>query len=365
MNTFTRLGLAALIGAFSLTTMAAPQAVASAQQTKDRSFVARGIYMTATSMQIDRFYTLVDGLKKAGGNTVIFDAKDEDGIVSYKSNVPLAKEIGASDHGPLRDLKKRVDYLHANGIHVAGRICLFHDPILAKKRPDLALKTKAGKPFPEKGKPAWSDPNLPVVQQYNLDLANELAAAGVDEIQFDYIRYPAQGKTREIAYGFDPATKPKHTVITGFLQKAYNELHRKGKLVSIDVYGVIAWQQNIDERITGQRVQDLAKYTDFICPMVYPSHFGAGFDKYRKPADEPYYFVSSGVSRLSKLTAGTGVSIRPWLQAFPWRVSNFGPGYVTTQIKAAHDEKAVGWMMWNAGNKYEAAYSGMKRYNGK
>lgn len=364
MKTVTRFGLAALIGAITLTTVATPQAHATAQATKDKTFVARGIYMTATSMQIDRFYKLVDGLKKAGGNTVIFDAKDEDGIVSYKSNVPLAKEIGASDQGPLRDLKKRVDYLHANGIHVAGRICLFHDPILAKKRPDLALKNFAGKPFPEKGKPAWSDPNLPAVQQYNLDLAKELAAAGVDEIQFDYIRYPAQGKIKEINYGFDPAKKPKHTVITGFLQKAHDEMHRQGKLVSIDVYGVIAWQQSIDERITGQRVQDLAKHTDFICPMVYPSHFGPGFDKYAKPGDQPYYFVSKGVSKLAKITEGTGVSIRPWLQAFPWRVSNYGPAYVTTQIKAAHDEKAVGYMMWNAGNKYDAAFSGMKRYLG-
>ncbi|MNL74092.1 hypothetical protein D3C87_1996580 [compost metagenome] len=57
--------------------------------------------------------------------------------------------------------------------------------------------------------------------------------------------------------------------------------------------------------------------------------------------------------------------IRPWLQAFPWRVSSFGPHYVTTQLKAARDEKAVGWLMWNAGNKYEAAYSGIARFYGK
>lgn len=343
----------------------APVAAHATQTAKPKNFEAKGIYMTATSMQIDRFYKLVDGLQKAGGNTVVFDAKDEDGIVSYKSNVPLAKQIGASEQGPLRDLKKRVDYLHSKGIHVVGRICLFHDPILAKKRPDLALKTYAGKAFPEKGKPAWSDPYLPAVQQYNIDLAKELVAQGVDEVQFDYIRYPAQGKIKEINYGFDPAKTPKHTVITGFLKRAYDEMHRAGKLVSIDVYGVIAWQQSIDERITGQRVQDLAKYTDAICPMVYPSHFGPGFDKYSKPGDQPYYFVSKGVAKLSKLTEGSGVTIRPWLQAFPWRVSNYGPAYVTTQLKAARDEKAIGWMMWNAGNKYEAAYSGISRFYGK
>lgn len=360
MNTVTRFGLAALIGAIAFTSVATPSVAAQ----KTKTFEARGIYLTATSMQIDRFYKLVDGLKKSGGNTVVFDGKNEDGIVSYPTNVPLAKEVGASKEGPLRDIKKRIDYLHANGIHVVSRICLFHDPILAKKRPDLALKTKQGGLFLEKGKPAWSNPNLPAVQQYNMDLAKELLALGVDEIQFDYIRYPAQGKVKDIAYGFDPEKTPKHSVITGFLKRAYNEVHAAGKLVSIDVYGVIAWQQSIDERITGQRVQDLAKYTDFICPMVYPSHFGPGFDKYKNPANEPYYFVGSGVKRLAKVTEGSGVTIRPWLQAFPWRVSNFGPHYVTTQMKAARDEKATGYMMWNASNKYEAAYSGMKRFYG-
>ncbi len=328
----------------------------------DRTFDARGIYVTATTMQISRLDRLVTALRQVGGNTVVFDAKDEDGIVSYRSSVPLVRQIDADREGPIRDLKAKVMALHERGIHVAGRICLFHDPILARKRPDLALKTRAGKPFPEKGRPAWSDPNLPAVQAYNLDLARELADAGVDEIQFDYIRYPAQGPIKEIALGFDPARKPKHAVITGFLAKAAREMHAKGKLVSIDVYGVIAWQQRIDEIITGQRVQDLARHTDIICPMVYPSHFFPPFDGYQHPADQPYYFVSQGVKRLAKLTQGTGVVIRPWLQAFPWRVSNYGPAYVQTQLRAARDEHAIGWMLWNAGNRYDAAFQGVSRF---
>jgi hypothetical protein len=182
---------------------------------------------------------------------------------------------------------------------------------------------------------------------------------GVDEIQFDYIRYPAQGRIKEIRLGYDPQTKPKHTVITAFLERAAHELHARNKLVSIDVYGVIAWQQRIDEVITGQRVQDLARHSDIICPMVYPSHFFPPFDGYQHPADEPYYFVSQGVRRLAKLTQGTGVTIRPWLQAFPWRVARYGPGYVRTQIQAARDEKAVGYMLWNAGNQYDIPFRGV------
>ena len=324
------------------------------------AFDARGIYLTATSMAIPRFYKLVDGMKAAGLNTVLFDAKDEDGIVSYPSQVPLAKEIGAFKEGPIRDLKKKVDYLHSKGIHVAGRICLFHDPILARHRHVLAIKTKSGALFLEKHKPAWANPYNPAVQQYMIDLAKELAASGVDEVQFDYIRYPAQGNIKDIDYGFDPKTHPKHQVITGFLQRAQSELHKMGKMVSIDVYGVIAWQQSIDERNTGQRVQDMARYTDAICPMVYPSHFFGTFDGHKHPGDEPDYFVDAGVKKLAKITNGTGVTIRPWLQAFPWHVSNFTPRYVTTEIHAARREGAVGYLLWNAGNKYDVGFAGAK-----
>lgn len=363
MKTVTRSLLAAMLCATGLVAVGAPQAQAVSAQ--PRNFEAKGIYMTATSMEIKRFYTLIDGLKKVGGNTVVFDAKDEDGIVSYPSNVAIAKQIGAFKEGPIKDLKKRVDYLHSKGIHVVGRICLFHDPILAEHRPDLALKTLSGTPFLEKHKPKWANPNLPAVQQYNIDLAKELVSSGVDEVQFDYIRYPAQGDLKSINYGFDPKVHPKSDVITGFLKRAAAEMHHMGKLVSIDVYGVIAWQQKVDELHTGQRVQDLAKYTDAICPMVYPSHFYGMGRKGRVPGDDPDYFVGQGVAKLAKITQGTGVTIRPWLQAFPWRAPSFGPGYVATEIRAAKSNSAIGWLMWNAGNKYDTAFSGITRYYGK
>ena len=138
MRVASRAGLA--LSALALAWLA-PSALAA-----DKTFDARGIYVTATSMQLSRLDRLVTGLRQVGGNTVVFDAKDEDGIVSYRSKVPLVREIGADREGPIRDLKAKVRSLHDRGIHVAGRICLFHDPILARKRPDLALKTRAGTP---------------------------------------------------------------------------------------------------------------------------------------------------------------------------------------------------------------------------
>lgn len=337
-----------------------PQAAKPVKQSKPKTFEAKGIYMTATSIQIDRFHTMTDNLVKSGGNTVVFDVKNEDGIVSYQSQVPMVKQIGADKNGPIRDLKSRVKEMHDKGIHVAGRIVLFKDPILAKARPELTLKSKStGQPWLDKGKLQWLDPNHPEVIAYNLAIANELAEMGVDEIQFDYVRFPAESKTSDIAYSFDTETTPKHEVITSFMKKAYEDLKPKGVLISIDVFGVIAWNKDIDQRITGQKVEDLAKYVDVMCPMVYPSHFGNIFDGKKNPADHPTYFVEEGVKKLYAKIDGSGAVVRPWIQGFGWRVTNFGPGYVGKQIDAAKDAKAVGYMVWNASNKYEPTWKAM------
>ncbi|HBN09446.1 MAG TPA: hypothetical protein DD435_12620 [Cyanobacteria bacterium UBA8530] len=323
---------------------------------KPKSFEARGLYMTATSAGCKRMFRLVGEMKKNGVNTVIFDAKDMSGLISYDSKVPLARKIGAVSPYLIRDLPKMIEHLHRQGIHVVARVTLFYDRQLATQRPDLAVRSKAtGRSWIEQGNgPTWVDPSLAEVQNYNLDLAKELIRNGVDEIQFDYIRFPAMGNTRDARYRFDAKT-PKHVIITDFLKRAYSELKPLGALLSVDVYGVVAWDQGIDVVITGQKIEEMCLYTDVICPMLYSSHFYGNFDNKRYPPDEPYYFVSQGVQKFQKRTKGSGVAIRPWLQAFSYRVSRFNTGYVRSQLQAADDTKSIGWSMWDAQNQYKVA----------
>lgn len=330
---------------------------------RDRTFDARGIYVTQTSAATERVFTLVKELKPLGLNTVVFDVKDMDGIVAYKTNVPLAIKSGAR-RDTIRDMGKLISMLHDQGIHVVARQVLFHDKWLAQKEPRLALQSKSGGPWREKGRLVWLDPNHPEVQEYNLAIARELADLGVDEIQFDYIRFPAMGDTQNIAYSFDREKIRKDQVITGFLKRVQSELKAKGVLVSIDLFGVVAWDEGVDVKITGQRMEDLGKYADIISPMVYPSHFYPPFDGIKYPAWEPYHFVSQGVIRTARKTAGTGVVIRPWLQAFPFMVKGrFNADYVATQIKASYEAGGVGWLLWDAQNQYEVGRQGMARWN--
>jgi hypothetical protein len=330
---------------------------------RDKTFDARGIYITQTSAATERVFTLVKELKPLGLNTVVFDVKDMDGLVAYKTNVPLAISTGARRE-VIRDMGKLISMLHDQGIHVVARQVLFHDKWVAQKQPRLALQSKKGGPWREKGRLVWLDPNNPEVQEYNLAISRELADLGVDEIQYDYIRFPAMGDTQNIAYSFDRSKVRKDEVITGFLKRAHEELKARDVLVSIDLFGVVAWDEGVDVKITGQRMEDLGKYADIISPMVYPSHFYPPFDGFKYPAWEPYYFVNQGVLRTAKKTAGSGAVIRPWLQSFPFMVKGrFNADYVATQIKASYDAGGVGWLLWDAQNQYIVGRQGMARWN--
>ena len=96
--------------------------------------------------------------------------------------------------------------------------------------------------------------------------------------------------------------------------------------------------------------------------MLYPSHFYQDFDKLAYPPDHPEYFLREGVKRTAKKTAGSGVVIRPWIQAFPYRIRNYGPAYVARQLRGNEEGKGHGWLLWNAGNDYKVGFAGVSQF---
>lgn len=329
-----------------------------------KDFEGRGIYVTGTIAGSDGVWDLVKDLKAHGGNTVVFDAKDMNGVITYKSQVPLAKEIHAYKGDMITDMPKFIERLHKEGIHAVARVAQFHDAILAQKKPQWALRSKkTGGIWKEVGEQVWADPSRPEVQDYNIALAKELVGLGVDEIQLDYVRFPAMGDTPDITWSTAKTTqKEKHDVITAYVSRVHDELAPTKALLSADVYGVVAWDQGIDVRITGQKLEELGKHLDAISPMLYPSHFYSNFDHFAYPPDHPDYFVSQGVLKVAKKTAGSGVRIRPWLQAFPYRIHNYGPDYVAKQLVANQSAKANGWLLWNAENNYKVGFEGVEKW---
>jgi hypothetical protein len=324
-----------------------------------KDFEVRGIYLTGYTAGSAHGLDLIEKWKAVGGNAVVFDVKDYDGEV----RVPFEHRYAPSAGITIRNLPKFAHYLHSLHIHAIARIALFRDAYLAQTYPALAVHSRrTGKPWLENGKLAWLDPSNPEVQQYNLDLARLVAGAGVDEIQFDYVRFPAEGDQADagFAYQKEHPDWPRSKVITDFVAEAHQDLHARGVLVSIDVFGVMAWARPIDLSHTGQDIADLARHCDVMSPMVYPSHFfhmeGYGF-----PGDAPEHFISESMQRFEQMTRGTGAVLRPWLQAFGWRTKTYSVQYVMTEVRVAKEQGGIGFLFWNARNDYSKPLEAMPK----
>jgi hypothetical protein len=314
-------------------------------------------------MATQKIQRLVEKLIAAGGNTVILDGKDMSGMLSYPSKVSLAGEIGANGSPVTRDLAKLIHYLHERNIHVGMRLVLFYDQLLATEKPEVALRDRiTAEPLVENGKIAWVDPSHPTVQEYNLAIAKELAEMGVDEIQFDYIRFPTKKNIEYAESGPDGQSTPRDKIITDFLAQARNELAPYEVLLSIDVFGIIAWGRSEDIEMTGQKVEDLARHCDVVSPMIYPSHFHRPFQGIANPNDQPYLLVSETCERFARFLTNSQATLRPWIQAFPLGTNNFGEGYVLEQLRALDGSRARGWLLWSAGNKYEVVWKALAQW---
>ena len=322
-----------------------------------KDFEVRAIYLTGLMAGSDHGIKIVKRWREAGGNTVVFDIKDSDGTV----NIPFDHPLLGPHKTYIHDLPKYTHFLHSQGMHAIARIAMFRDERLVVSHPELAVKSKkSAQPWRENGKLVWTDPSRIEVQEYDIALAQAAVEGGADEIQFDYVRFPAEGDQKDASFSFQKSHPEwqRADVIADFLRRAYTALHPKGVLLSLDVFGIMAWQRPVDLSHTGQDIVRMAKNCDVLSPMIYPSHF-FGMDGIARPGDEPEHFIGESMDRFQKITAGSGVVIRPWLQAFAWRTKTYSPKYIEVQVLTAKNKGGIGFLFWNANNNYEKPYIAM------
>jgi hypothetical protein len=299
-------------------------------------------------------------------NAVVIDVKGDRGWIVYRTEVPLALQVGAQGPGTLKDFDGLMADLKSRGIYTIGRIVTFKDNVLANGRPDLAIiDTRTGKPWIDNEKLAWVDPFREDVWRYNVAIAKEAASKGFDEIQFDYVRFPTDGKLGAAKYASANNKDTRLPAIASFLGKARRELGPLGVFVAADVFGYTAFNENDTD--IGQRIEELAPNLDYFCPMVYPSGYHMGIPGFRNPVHHPYEVVHESVKQTYRRSARHPVRVRPWLQdfkdyAFDKRI--FGVPEIRAQIKGADDAGAVGWMLWNPRNDYTASALRQKEASG-
>ena len=279
-------------------------------------------------------------------NSVQLDLKDEGGHLGYTSEVPLASEIGA-DIGPL-DLEQAVADLHERDVAVIGRMVAFADPALAawaweNDRRDMVIQLKDGSDYYRGSYAGFSNYTHEDVIDYLLDLAEEAAQAGVDHILWDYIRRP-EGLDNYTVPGLE--TTPEEAIVE-FTRLADERLAPYGIQHGASVYGIAA------DRPTqiGQDIPGMAEHLDYVAPMVYPSHWGAGEYGVADPNRQPYDIVTATLEVWEEATAGKRARVIPWLEDTPYRAWD-RPLQIREQIRATADAGIDEWLMWNPGSTF-------------
>ena len=306
-------------------------------------FIARAVHIRgeAVATDLERF---IDMAMTTELNALMIDLKDETGSVWYESRDPTAREVGAIRGA--YDLEEVAQRAEDAGLYLIGRLVLFQDPIAAGAIPTMAVWDTATNAPLTANNQYFLDPTDPDSRAYALALSEEVCALGVDEVQFDYVRFPDKRPESSQFDGGSVTPDLRRATITSFLAEAVGLLHPMGCAVAADVFGYITARSNqFPDGGVGQNWEEVTQLVDVVSPMVYPSHYDFGFyDGIEDPNEEPGEMVAralgDGLSRIS-----TNVIVRPWLQDF-----GYSEEKVREQIEVA-DSLGLGWMLWNAASE--------------
>ena len=331
------------------------------------SVKVKGLYVTAWSAGMaDRLARYIELCDTTEINTLVIDVKDDRGQITFLNSIEGASQ---ASFNIIPDIEKTMALLKAHGIYTIARLVCFKDPIWSRLHPGLAIRDRHGAPWKDADGISWLDPYNPAAWEHIAAVAKEAARAGFDEVQLDYVRFPASGRLKEIDYGSAGAEKTKAEVIGEFLRTIRAALAGTGVRLSADIFGITALHSGDFEDI-GQDMKIMALNADFICPMVYPSHYankrqnGVGQviaeTLFEAPDTQPYEVVYNTLILLrNRLPSnGTQAGIRPWLQDFT--ASYLGSGYYQTytgeqvreQVRAVYDAGFDEWILWNPSGMY-------------
>lgn len=293
-------------------------------------------------------------------NAFVLDLKEGYGV-GFNSQNPIALEAGQVKS--LYNLASVVEQCHDNDIWVIGRIVCFKDQGLLYTHPDYYITDEDGSilKFTNEKNSAFVSPYNTQAWDYYIDLAIEAVEMGVDEIQFDYVRFPAGPTTTGVSPYFGPegTTPTKSEAINRFLQTARRRIQDTyGVPLGADIFAIVMTNEP-DRLIVGQDWPTVGLTgVDNLCPMIYPDHYGREFylngRLYSPPKDYPYEIVYNSLF-VAKQQAAEGFSIiRPYLAAY-----YYGYDEINKQIKGAQDAGCNEFILWNVFGEYpDGQYDG-------
>ena len=342
----------------------------------------KGIYMTQCVVGTPSFREkLVKLIDETELNSVVIDIKDYTGTVAFETDNPGIDDLSKDGKGcQTPDMQDFIKRLHDKNIYVIGRVTVFQDPLYTKTHPELAVKRKSdGGTWKDRKGLSFVDVGAKPFWDYIISIATSSYAIGFDEINFDYIRFPSDGNMEDIYFSHSGTTTKKE-MLRQFFFYLDQRLANTGVVTSADLFGMTT--TNTDDLNIGQVLEYALMNFDYVCPMVYPSHYPPTFNGWPDPNKVPYEIVKfsmdGAVARtnflhteistttVTQLPDGSFVTTTPDyylmkrinpLQLRPWLQDNDYPVHYTAemvrkQIQATYDAGLTSWMLWDPANTY-------------
>jgi hypothetical protein len=301
----------------------------------------------------ERWNRLIEIADTTEINAIVVDVKQD--TIYYDTQVPFFRDLDGVVT-PLFDPAELLAQLDEHGIYAIARMVVFKDPLVAERRPDLAVRDEVtGDLWRDQNGAAWVNAFNQELWEANAELGAELGRLGFDEVQYDYIRFPSDGDLRTADFGNDYSEAARRAAISGAVALGAEKIRGAGAHFGIDLFPIIALLG--DDQGIGQTLQDLAPLADYVCLMIYPSHYALGnIPVDGHPNDFPAETVTYTLQKSEELVPGVLAKMRPWLQDFTYPMegfSEYGPVQVRAQIDATEAFGVPGWMLWNAAGEFE------------
>jgi hypothetical protein len=364
--------------------------------------VVKSLYYTSASGgNKKKLDTLIHFVKNTEINSVTLDIKEVDGYVAFNMSEYKFGTIKPISNNRIKDIKALIQTLHDNNVYIIGRIVVFKDRLLSERRPDLAIKWKGGKEVWYDYK--WNqymDPYSKEVWDYNINISRAAYQLWFDEINYDYVRFPSDGKISQTYYPFAQkiqAENPKwgkimvldkfSSYITSTLKDEFPNI-----ILSADVFWLVT---RSDLFMIWQNLESFLLYFDYIWPMVYPSHYSNGTLGLGIADNHPYEIIKNALHHTNRRIDALNekikeiqekdieqgqkrrikikdaffaekdiddmkpipkTKIRPWLQ---WFSCTWCKGYTPynrekfrKQVSAIEDSWLNSWWVWNSASNY-------------
>ena len=240
-------------------------------------------------------------MKQKGMDGVIFDLKDQQGMVRYQSGLELVESNRAQAERAY-PLPEVIEEIRQAGLVPVGRVYAFKDRTATAHMYESAVKymdspvnwiddSKANG-----GKP-WLNPNDKEAQDYIIALVEEAAGNGLGAILLDGVQFP-EGVSLNLATYGNIGTLDKSAILADFLARARGAGEGAGGQVATTVNLISA--AGLSNVRYGDDVGKVLEAAGLAVVEVMPEQFGSGVTTetltLSSPALAPYDTVSQALA---------------------------------------------------------------------